>query len=340
MKVLLTDAAYHQLTKSVDFFYDILRSGFETSRYYFKGTYNVSIPPELVDAADAVVAFQTVLGRRSFVVDGKPCVYVPMYDADWGSRSLWRRIALSGTFVISFCNEISKRARRGGLPGNRLLDVRYAFDPDSYTDCQGDPRVAALWDRGQVGIDVLRKLFPPKFFRKIILFRRLKSGVVFKPLDDRVVSDYNIVVQESEFLPKDEYFKLLKEPGVYIAPRWQEGIGMSFLEQLAMGKCVIAHDDGTMNEYIENGVNGIVRDFRGTCERVRREDIDFVRGRVLERSREQYARWLKDREKIVPFVKAAANGGPVRLGSLRDDFWFLSYLVEAALARFGFNFWR
>ena len=50
----------------------------------------------------------------------------------------------------------------------------------------------------------------------------------------------------------------------YFAPRFQEGIGFSFLEPMARGIPIIGHDDATMNEYIKDGKNSLLfdRDFR------------------------------------------------------------------------------
>lgn len=334
MRLLFTDTSYHQITKSADFFLDILREGFEVEPHYYHDVYDIDIPKESIKQADGVVVFQTILDRRRFSINGKPCVYVPMYDADWGSKFLWRRIALSGMSVISFSNEIEKLARRGGVSPARILNVRYAFSPEPFRGWEGDPRVAALWDRGQVGIAEIKKLFPPGMFKKIVIFRRNVGGARFKPIDDKDIVDYNIVVHESGFLPKDEYLQLLKEPGVYIAPRWQEGIGMSFLEQLAMGKCVIANDDGTMNEYLKDGESGILRKFRGSCSPVSMSEIEKVRRNVRDRAVSLYAQWVEDRRRIIPFVRnAIKRDSPVRLGGVYDGILYLGYLLEAAVRR-------
>jgi hypothetical protein len=58
------------------------------------------------------------------------------------------------------------------------------------------------------------------------------------------------------FLPKDEYFDLVNGCGIFVAPRTKEGIGLSFLEAMARGACVVAYDSPTMSEYIVHGVTG------------------------------------------------------------------------------------
>jgi len=333
VRVLFVDLDYHLKTKSADFFLEILRSGFEVETHYYATSYRADVPQEKIDRADVVIAWEAMLGRRDFVIPNKPCIYIPMYDCDWGSRAQWKRIARSGCHVVSFCNEITKMAQKGGVPTDRILELRYAYDPAAFQDASGDPAVAAIWERGFFGIAEVKKLFPPGFFRKLVLFRRPQPGLVYGPISEQDGIDYNIEVNDSAFLPKEEYLNILREPGVFIAPRPKEGIGMAFLEQLAMGKCVIVHDDGSMNEYVKNGVNGIVRDFYKSPAPISKEEIGRARNGVLATARCQYERWLTDRAKIVPFVEAVAKSPPVRIGGIVDLFWRSVYLVEAALAR-------
>ena len=54
------------------------------------------------------------------------------------------------------------------------------------------------------------------------------------------------------------YAPALRRAGIYFAPRLYEGIGISFLEAMAMGKAVVAPDNPTMNEYVTHNVNGFL----------------------------------------------------------------------------------
>jgi hypothetical protein len=45
---------------------------------------------------------------------------------------------------------------------------------------------------------------------------------------------------------------------IAVAPRNCEGIGHGFLDYMSRGMCVFAWDDATHNEYIQNGVNGVL----------------------------------------------------------------------------------
>lgn len=334
MRVLFIDLSYHKKTKSADFFLSLLRTHFEVDTLYYDEMYKVAIPQSLLEQANLVIVWQALLARNQFVPPGKPCVYVPMYDNLWGSIAQWKRIARSGTRIISFCEKVSAFAKRGGVADKNLLEVRYAFDPKKFQNYAGDPDVLAVWERGFFGLREVKKLFPPGFFKKIILFRRPQPGLEYVPVCDADLRDYNVTIFDSDFLPEEEYLALLQEPGVYIAPRPKEGIGMSFLEQLAMGKCVIAHDDGTMNEYIRDGVNGFIRDFRqDKLETISKEDILRVRSNVVESAMELYTHWKNDSDRIIPFLLSAEQSKPVRFGGIVDLILRGAYLGEAMLNR-------
>jgi glycosyltransferase involved in cell wall biosynthesis len=58
----------------------------------------------------------------------------------------------------------------------------------------------------------------------------------------------------------DQYMDRLSESNVFFASRAAEGIGMSFLEAMSIGLCVVAPNAPTMNEYLQDGVNGLLYD--------------------------------------------------------------------------------
>lgn len=333
MHILFVDLEFHLKTKSADFFLDILCSAHDVDVHYYRDAYHAGIPQEKIDRADLIIVWQASLGRKDFVVNGKPCIFIPMYDDDWGSHVQWKRIGASGTHVISFCDAISKRAKRGGIPPDHLLDLRFAYDPNAFVGFEGDPNVAAIWERGFFGLSEFKRLFPPGFFKKLIVIRRPQPGLVFKPISQSDISAYNITLVESEFIPKEDYLQLIKEPGVFLAPRPKEGIGMSFLEALAMGKCVIAHDDASMNEYISDGENGFIRNLYGNITAISKSDILSVRNRVKATAAAQYARWLSDKEKIIPFIKNAIARPPVHIGGSLDFLRRGFYILEALKSR-------
>lgn len=256
---------------------------------------------------DIAVVLEFPVSRRQFFFPGKRNVFVPMYDNEWASYWQWKRIAWSGMGVISFCEAVTRHARLCGV--RNILELRYFPPLEGLPHEPGDTKRVFLWERGDISRQVAETLFPPS------------EGYVFD------------VKGAKEFLPREEYLQRLAKCGIVIAPRRKEGIGMAFLEAMAMGKCVAAHDDATMNEYIEDGVNGILFDALNP-KPISEKKVAAVYGRlsggkIVASALRQH--WVSDAEKINGFVAAQPC---CRLGALKRLKLLLSYplyLLEGAL---------
>ena len=326
MRILLVDHACHITTKSFDFFAALLRRRFEVETFYYDQAYRVRIPADKVAWADVIVYLEFLPSRFRIAEPGKHCVFVPMYDNEWGSKWQWRRIADSGMAVVSFCGRITEHARKCGV--KHLRDVRFALPP---SPAPGNPRVAVLWDRGQVGIDHIWTLFAPGDLDKLLLVRRPERDLAFEPVPEDFRKAYHVELHESGFLPDEEYHALLSEPGVYVAPRFKEGIGMTFLEALAAGKFVVAHQDATMDEVVEDGVNGRLVDMRNPGRITLPETPVETR---LELARRRYERWKADSASILDFLSRSASLPPCKGGwSPRSVLRYVLFAFEGILFR-------
>ena len=80
------------------------------------------------------------------------------------------------------------------------------------------------------------------------------------PVEVRSLPDISLGQDNGEKVWKNRqnYLRELEKFHVYFAPRKYEGIGMTFLEAMAMGMCVVAENAPTANEYILSGKNGIL----------------------------------------------------------------------------------
>ena len=329
-KLLFIDHSCHKLTHSAEFFLLLLRNEFDVDEFYYDRHYCCNPPEALVATADLIVIWEFLPRRFHMGFPGKPCVFVPMYDNEWGSKWLWRRLARSGMKVISFCGRITAHALSCGMMRDDILDVRYAIDPGLFDDMAGDVRTVALWERGDVSFDDVKAVLDPGDVDKVIIYRRKEETVSRRPILAEDVAAYKVELRTGGFLSREEYLESQREAGICFAPRRKEGIGMAFLEHLAMGKCVIAHDDATMNEYIHNGTNGVLVDM-GNPVKVSSSTCLAARMRVRDEARRQFARWEEDRNKILPFLDAAARAGTLRSQwNPRAILWFCNYLVEGA----------
>lgn len=305
MKLLFIDHDFHRKTRSADFFVSILKKAFDVTEHYYSRYYRTGAHHVMQDY-DAAVIWEFPLSRNRFYIPGKCNIFVPMYDNEWGSYWQWKRIAWSGMGVISFCDKISSHARRCGV--SNILDVRYFPDPSSFPQVDGDPKRIFLWERGEVS--------------------RLEIEAIFPPSDG-----YSYVVKGAEeFWPREEYLVKLASCGIVIAPRRKEGIGMAFLEAMAMGKCVVAHDDATMNEYIKNGETGILFGIQ-SGKSIDSAVVSRSREKLLQEVAHYRSRWLSDAEKINAFVAAQKPCCPSLACRLKIAVAYPLYLVEGL-------FWR
>ena len=305
MNILFVDHVCHRKTRSADFFLDILRAQHTVDCHYYDTYYKCGIPRSKIAAADLVIFWEFLPGRFKIAVSGKPCLFVPMYDNEWGSKWQWRRIARSGMSVLSFCDALTRHAKSCGV--KNILTVHYAMDPSRFPQNTGDPRKALYWDRGNFPEPTIRALFEADALDELVIQR--------------------------DFLPPAKYAAFLDRFGVYIAPRAKEGIGMAFLEQIARGKCVVAHDDATMNEYVTDGQTGIVRNFNAPQKKITAADVQSVRGNVRKHADQLYARWLQERDAITPFCESAAKLPPAHCGGLADILRYYVFLLEATVMR-------
>ena len=332
MKILFVDHASHLKTHSADFFLDILRESFDVDVFYYEKTYDFTIPKEKINNSDVVIFWEFLYNRHNLGIPGKRCVFVPMYDNEWGSKWQWKRIAASGMSVISFCDAVTRHAKAYGV--KNLLNIRFAFDPNAFCEMEGNPREAAFWDRGQIEIEKIVRIFAPGSIDLLTIFRHAGTGIAKKPLKigEQTLS-FRVEIKESQFLPQNEFLELQKSFGVYVAPRRREGIGMAFLEQFAMGKCVIAHDGATMNEYLVDGETGLLRDFDRPIRQVTGSDITAVRSNVKLAAQKAFGKWCEDKPLIAPFIKKAAKLPPLRIGSFTDKLRYSLFLCEGAMLR-------
>jgi len=302
-QLLFIDHECHRKTRSADFFLDVLRRAFSVKEHYYSRHYRTGSENEVADN-EFVVVWEFPISRRKFFFAGRKNIFVPMYDNEWGSFWQWKRIAWSGMGVISFCTKVSAHARKCGV--KNILDVRYFPDPERFPHGRGDFKRVFLWERGDVSRTIAEKLFPPS------------NGYVFD------------VKCADEFLDRDAYLKRMSQCDIVIAPRRREGIGMAFLEAMAMGKCVVACNDATMNEYIKDGKSGIL--FNPCAPKpIDAAMIRDVLGSVTQAVAGLSADWRADEDKINAFLMSQQPCNPSFANRLKITLSYPLFLAEGML---------
>lgn len=303
------DHSFHQNTRCADFLRDILRPYLRITDYWDESWRNGEpIPIQELKQYDYVFYFQVLHQPRQLQAIQGQIIWAPMYD---GAGALlgcyWKALSNAGVRVIAFSEKIGRLCDRNGIPS---IAVKYYPDPDQY---DSSPRLGGchifFWARGGIRISDVQPLLSSEQIDSFTCLSQPDPGRAAEQISAVDAERLKVrLIKTSEFLPKREYLRLVEQCNIFIAPRRREGIGMSFLEALAMRKCVVAYDDATMNEYIDSGETGFL--FRK--DRCCRLDMSHA-GVLAERSyagvRAGYRNWLGQVAAIREFVLA---GNPRR----------------------------
>jgi glycosyltransferase involved in cell wall biosynthesis len=261
-RILFIGHAFHGKTKSSHFFKRLLWEIGSVEELADDALDNPELRRDYRELVEGQNYHLVVVWQIEYVAQqlaGLPnVVFVPMWD---GCRELpdqfWR--SLLGTRVLSFSLPVFEKAQNAGLetiyaqywpalPDFELPAVR----PNSafYWYRRNDITLARLENFCQeLGIEELTILWQPdppvkRPIAKAEFTSKLSANVRFVPWHK------DKVAQLSE-IASTEY---------YIASRLYEGIGMSFLEAMALGCCVVAPKNPTYTDYIVSGANGLLYD--------------------------------------------------------------------------------
>jgi glycosyltransferase involved in cell wall biosynthesis len=298
-KIAYIGPSYHQKTKSTVFLIEYLKSFFDVEVF----TDNDWLKSDIICKNDAekiykaVVFFQMLPSIKDYKkIKHLNLIFFPMYDqssklkcTDW--------VKYRGMKIINFSKTLHKRLSKWGFNSSY---VQFFPEPKSFEPGKNDE--VFFWTR-----------------RDEVTFEKVKK--VFKNQDVKIHIHKPIDPEQKKLLPskkdlekfqmtfsdwfdtREEMYNCIKEKGIYIAPRVEEGIGMSFLEAMSMGKAIVANDKPTMNEYIKHGLTGYL------CNMSRPSKIDFsnvekIQKNTYEYMQKGYQKWLSERENIINTINA------------------------------------
>ena len=259
MKILFVDHAFHEKTRSSDFFVEMLQERCEVERLYIDpADRDATSRLEAAESFDLAVLWQMDFLAPLLIARGVPTVVVPMYDGSSLMPDLhwiWMRQAR----VVNFSRRLHERVRN--LGGTSRV-TRYYLPPveEKERATFHDGLRVLLWMRRPeegINLQAVEKLFTDQ----------LEAVHVHATPDNREVdphtyltptrSDYKLTTS-TWFEDRSQFVDLLDRHNVLIAPRMSEGIGMVMLEGLARGMVVVANDAPTHDEYIANWLNGVL----------------------------------------------------------------------------------
>jgi glycosyltransferase involved in cell wall biosynthesis len=312
-RLAFIDHSFHIKTRSNQFFIDLLSRSYDVDIYYdrsWEGGPAVDIEA-LSDDYTNFVFFQVIYKPEQMeTIRRKNIVYVPMYDQVRSKdRKYWTQYR--DCKVLCFCRHLYKKLYRYGFAAAYF---QYFPEPVQVRARYRDKPVVYFWQRtSRLGWTHVRRLIQPEQVEKVIINDTVDPGQEFAQPSDADIRLYNI-----EFISwqKDEqsYYEFLSGIDVMVAPRLQEGIGLSLLDAMSRGIVVVASDRPTMNEYI-SGASG----YLFNIDRLRYIDLSDFREKSAQARRcaeEGRLRWEQSQAKIVSFIQ----GPKVRPSLLRRFF--------------------
>lgn len=307
------DHSYHKITGSTRFFIDLLSVAFRVDVYWDE-SWNGGPPVNLAKIAegnyDAIVFFQTMY--PPYLLDVLNCdniICIPMYDNVHAMEdSFWSRYRDKARFIC-FSSSLHERLSSLGL---RSRCIQYFMPP--YRG-NGIPDFASLkgffWQRQHdITWKEVNRLIKKTEFSKFYIHGAIDPGFEFYPPSKREIARYNISTS-AWFQSKNDFTDVLKDCNVFFTSRRYEGIGMSFIEAMTMGQCVVAPDSPTMNEYIANGETGLLYDI-DNIKPIDLSNAAAMGSRAREYCAEGFLRWNRARDALLEFMYSFSKRGRSR----------------------------
>ncbi|KKR22179.1 MAG: Glycosyltransferase, group 1 family protein [Candidatus Moranbacteria bacterium GW2011_GWA2_39_41] len=297
-KIIYVGHSYHNKTKSTDFLLSYLEEFFEVE-VISDDTWQGGAYPDLsfIDESYLGVIFFQLLPSREIIASIKNdnIIYFPMYDQVIGrGYDYW--YAYRDLKIINFSKTLHKKLNRWWLDS---MHVQYFPKPVEFLP--GNKEEIFFWQRlMKININIITKLFV-KSNPKIHIHKAVDPKQEFVQPKEETEKKFQITYSDW-FETRGEMQEVIKQKGIYIAPREFEGIGMSFLEAMAMGKAVVAVNNPTMNEYIEHEKTGYLFDLKNPKE-IDLSNIEEVQKNAYEYMQAGYKKWEAEKHNIIDFIK-------------------------------------
>ena len=198
--------------------------------------------------------------------------------------------------IINFSKTLHEKLAKWGLDS---MFIQYFPNPQEFVPGKRDE--VFFWQRlTKMNIGLVSKLFG-KMDVKMHIHKAIDPDQQFQQPSEEQEKKFQIAYSDW-FETREQMWDVIKQKGIYIAPREYEGIGQSFLEAMAMGKAVVAVNNPTMNEYIEHEKNGYLFDLKNPKE-IDFSNIEQVQKNTHEFMKKGFEKWENDKKKIIEFIE-------------------------------------
>lgn len=272
-KIALITHSFHKLTKSADlymeeFFSD--KSKFTYDIFFndeWKGSEKKYEFNTKISNYDAVIVSQIISKNVIKNIECENIIFMPMYDSSKNFNKdkveLWLTIA--GVKILTPLKEMENILKISGLNS-----YNFKFYPKAETYQKPNVNNVFFWNRVEsIDYKLVLKLLENFNFKQLNIHKSFDPGQKPKQPSPAEIEKNNITYT-SWFETKNEFLNFLNKFGIYIVPRPFEGGGFaSFMDALKKGMIVVAPNHSPFNEYIDNGHNGFLYNYKNP------EPIDF-----------------------------------------------------------------
>lgn len=307
-KIVFIAHSYHKKTQSYVFLYDYLKEVFDVELIFDEewDTGKKISWTEFDDKYSAVVIFQMFPRENNLErIPNKNILYIPMYDEvkNWHFNQWYKCKDIK---ILSFSSTLYKKLKGYGL---NVIYAQYFIEPKDFNP--GNYDEVFFWQRiNKINIKTVKKLFKNSNV-KIHIHKGVDPGHEFMMPSIYDEKEFQITYSEW-FDNKEEMQDFIKTKGIYVAPRFTEGIGMSFLEAIAQGKVIIANNQPTMSEYIQNGKTGFLCNFK--CPNpINLKHMKEIQENTYNFAKAGYEKWLTDRVKIIHYINEEPKACKLKL---------------------------
>lgn len=300
-KIAYIGHSYHKKTKSTKFLLDYLKEFYDVEIFWdesWKDHSFVDYSFLTNDKYKAVILFHVFKNKKTLKsLKHENIIFIPMFESvrAWRFRDWFEYKDMK---ILSFCKAIYLKLKKIGF---NVEYLQYFPQPKNFE--LKNENTVFFWQRqSKININTLKKIFKNQKVDKLHIHKAIDPTKTY--LAPSVDDEEKYAITYSEwFETKEEMQEVIAKYSIYIAPRLEEGIGMSFLEAMAMGKVVIAHNQHTMNEYIKNNETGYLVDFKNPkpLDAINVEEISKQTYKFIQ---EGYKNYLQKRSIIIEMINS------------------------------------
>jgi len=318
MKIAFIGHGYHLKTGSSRFFLDLISPYCDVDYYWdnsYKGEEGIDFDLIANRKYKKVIIWQMVrILPKTTQYPEIDWYSVPMLDDAWeATDDVFNNKKIK---YISFSKYLHDRLINLGCES---YFFQFYLNPFDYAINNTNSLIGFFWERTDKITfgDTISKIVNINEFKKFNCHICSDPGYEEKQDILKYKNKYKNLFLSNWFDNKADFDHFLNEFTVFFAPREVEGIGFSFLEAMSMGQCVIAPNNGTMNEYIVDGYNGILYDI-DSPRLVDLSRINEIRKNARQSCIEGYYKWLTEKEKINQLIFELEDDiYPYRLPSIK-----------------------